>query len=159
MKRVLTRSVLIATLVLASLLLCASLVYVLIGVYTARPGLTPTRLAITLIPAPSSTPRYVPPTPTPPPPTPLPSPTPGPGQFALGIYVQITGTGGIGLHIRSDAGLDAPILFLGYDDEVYQITKGPKQSGGDTWWYLTAPYDPTRAGWADQTYLSVLPSP
>lgn len=159
MKRVLTRKVVIATLILASLLLCASLVSVLVGVYTVQPGLTPTRLAITLIAAPSSTPRYVPPTPTPPPPTPLPSPTPGPGQFALGIYVQITGTGGVGLNIRSDAGEQASILFLGYDTEVYQITKGPKQANGDTWWYLTAPYDQSRSGWADQRYLSVLLSP
>lgn len=76
-----------------------------------------------------------------------------------GVYVQITGTGGVGLNIRSDAGEQAPILFLGYDNEVYQITKGPKQADGYTWWYLTAPYDQTRSGWADQTYLSVLLSP
>jgi hypothetical protein len=159
MKRVLTRKVVIATLILASLLLCASLTDVLVGIYTAPPVLATTRLAITILAAPSSTPRYVPPTPTPLPPTPLPSPTPGPGQFALGVYVQITGTGGVGLNMRSDAGLKAPVLFLGYDTEVYQITKGPKQADGDTWWYLTAPYDQTRSGWAAQNYLSVLPSP
>ena len=159
MKRVLTRKVLIATLSLAGLLLVSSLAFVLVGAYTASPSQVPTRLAITVLAAPSSTPRYVPPTPTPLPPTPLPSPTPGPGQFALGVYVQITGTGGVGLNMRSDAGKAAPILFLGYDTEVYQITKGPKQADGDTWWYLTAPYDQTRSGWADQRYLSVLPTP
>jgi len=159
MKRVLTRKVVIATLLLAGLLLVASLAIVLVGAYSASSSPEPTRLAITLLAAPSSTPRYVPPTPTPLPPTPLPSPTPGPGQFALGIYVQITGTGGVGLNMRSDAGTQAPILFLGYDTEVYQITKGPKQANGDTWWYLTAPYDQTRSGWADQRYLSVLPTP
>src|SRR5271157_1553794 len=132
MKRVLTRKVVIATLLLASLLLCGSLMDVLVGLYTAQPELTP---------------------------TPLPSPTPGPGQFALGVYVQITGTSGVGLNMRSDAGLKSPVLFLGYDTEVYQITKGPKQADGDTWWYLTAPYDQTRSGWAAQNYLSVLPSP
>ena len=159
MKRILTRNVVILTLVLASLLLCGTLTYILVRRPAARPGPAPFSAALTVIPAPSSTPPYLPPTPTALPPTPLPSPTPAPGQFALGVYVQITGTGSDGLRIHADAGEQTPTLFVGKDTEVYQITKGPKNVGDYTWWFLTAPYDQTRSGWAAQKYLSVLQSP
>ena len=114
---------------------------------------------MTLLPPPTSTPTYAPPSPTPLPPTPTTSPTPAPGQFALGVYVQIAGTGGDGLHVRAQPGLNGSPLFLGYDSEVFQITKGPQKADGYTWWYLTAPYDLARSGWAAQTFLSVLQSP
>ena len=82
-----------------------------------------------------------------------------PGAFALGVYVQISGTEGQGLHLRAQPGLDSSPLDLGYDSEVFQITGGPQQADGYTWWYLTAPYDQSRSGWAVQDYLSVIPSP
>ena len=41
----------------------------------------------------------------------------------------------------------------------FLVTDGPQQVDGHTWWYLTAPYDQTRSGWAVQDYLSVIPSP
>ncbi len=34
-----------------------------------------------------------------------------------------------------------------------------KQADGYTWWYLVAPYDSTRAGWAAADFLAVVPSP
>jgi hypothetical protein len=82
-----------------------------------------------------------------------------PGAFGLGVYVQITGTGGDGLRLRSGPGLNDAQLFLGYDAEVYQIVDGPIQADGHTWWKLTAPYDATRTGWAVQDFLTVIPSP
>jgi hypothetical protein len=159
-KQVFNSKVFVASLVIASVLLCASLAYILI----ARPAasgrtLAPALSALTVIPAPTSTPRTLPPTLTPIPPTGEPTPTPAPGQFAVGIYVQISGTGGDGLRIRSDPGLNAAQLFLGYDSEVFLVTKGPEQADGYTWWYLTASYDAARAGWAAQNYLTVIPSP
>ena len=68
-------------------------------------------------------------------------------------------TEGQGLHLRAQPGLDNAPQFLGYDAEVYQITGGPQQADGYTWWYLTAPYDQARSGWAVQDYLTVIPSP
>ncbi len=158
MNDILTPKTIIVTLAISGLLLCALLAF-LVFERPGGAGRNAGQAAITLIPGPSSTPTYVPPTSTPPPPTPTASFTPAPGQFALGVYVQITGTGGDGLHIRSDPGLSSTSLFLGYDTEVFQITKGPRQADNYTWWYLTAPYDQARSGWAAQKYLSVLQGP
>jgi hypothetical protein len=156
---ILTPRVVILTLVIAGLMVCATVVVILVRRPATPPALAIISGAMTVIPAPTSTPPYLPPTPTPLPPTPTATFTPAPGQFALGVYVEISGTGGDGLHIRSDPGLKSASLFLGYDSEVFQITKGPQQADGYTWWFLTAPYDKARSGWAAQSYLSVLQAP
>jgi hypothetical protein len=75
------------------------------------------------------------------------------------MYVQITGTSGEGLRIRSGAGIDNPPKFLAMDSEVFKVMDGPKHSDGITWWFLVAPYDDARSGWAAATYLSVVPNP
>ncbi len=96
-------------------------------------------------------------------PQPTPTPegtlTPPPGQFAIGAYVQITGTEGAGLRIRSAPGLNSETVFRGEEAETFQIKDGPQQADGYTWWYLVAPYDNTRAGWAAADFLAVVPSP
>ena len=169
MKSVLNIKVILGAFAIASVLLCVTLAYLLWMQPAASlpnpsavasgqaPGLV--SAALTVIPAPTSTPRYVAPTLTPLPPAPAASSTPLPGAFALGVYVQISGTEGQGLHLRAQPGLDSSPLDLGYDSEVFQITGGPQQADGYTWWYLTAPYDQSRSGWAVQDYLSVIPSP
>jgi hypothetical protein len=85
------------------------------------------------------------------------SPTPGPGQIAVGVYVKPT-TGGEGLRVHTDPSLGAD-FFSAFDSEVFLITKGPEQADDYTWWYLTASYDATRAGWAVQDFLTVIPKP
>ncbi len=157
-KRVLTPKVILLTLVIAGVLLCAAIIYIIQVRPSAGINSTPVS-GMTLLPPPTSTPTYSPPTLTPVPPTPTASFTPAPGQIALGVYVQIVGTGGEGLNLRAQPGLKSPSLFLGYDSEVFQITKGPQQADGYTWWYLTAPYDQARSGWAAQSFLSILQSP
>jgi hypothetical protein len=111
---------------------------------------------ITVIPAPSVTIPAI--LPTNPPgsnvtvvPTPLPA-----GQMGIGAYVQIFGTGGDGLRLRGGPGTTFAPLFLGMESEVFKVTDGPKDADGFTWWYLVAPYDDNRKGWAAQTYLSVI---
>ena len=79
--------------------------------------------------------------------------------IAVGNYVQITGTGGDGLRIRSEPGLNGESQFLGYDSEVFLVKDGPRQVDGFTWWYLVAPYDQTRVGWAAADFLSYVPAP
>lgn len=125
-------------------------------IWTAPPPPVPGNIVAvqTVIPAPTGT-LVVFPTETPIPQT----PTPAVGQFAIGAYVQISGTGGDGLRIRSDAGLNGKFLFLGYDSEVFIVQDGPRELDGYVWWYLVAPYDQTRAGWAASNYLSVVPAP
>jgi hypothetical protein len=87
------------------------------------------------------------------------APTPAPTGIALGNYVQITGTEGEGLRIRAEPGLNGEPQFLGYDSEVFVIKDGPKNVDGFVWWYLVAPYDETRAGWAAADFLSYVPAP
>jgi hypothetical protein len=116
----------------------------------------PTAL-ITTIPGPTST-AYVPtatageePTPT----SNLP-PSPMPGLIGVGGYVQITGTEGSGLNVRSAPGLDASVNFLALDAEVFEVRQGPKVVDDITWWYIVTPVDESRNGWAAANYLSAV---
>ena len=109
---------------------------------------------VTIIPAPTST-SGAPPTPTIDPFAPTPAPT----GIALGNYVQITGTNGEGLRVRSEPGLNGNPEFLGFDSEVFIIQDGPRSVDGYVWWYLVAPYDQSRAGWAAADFLAYIPPP
>jgi len=109
---------------------------------------------LTMIPAPTLT-SNAPPTATIDPFAPTPAPT----GIAIGNYVQISGTEGQGLRIRSEPGLDGEFVFLGYDSEVFVIQDGPRTVDGYIWWYLVAPYDETRVGWAASDFLTYIPSP
>jgi hypothetical protein len=79
--------------------------------------------------------------------------------IAIGSYVQVTGTGTVGLRMHEDASLDSDTQFLGMDTEVFKVSDGPRQADGYTWWYLVAPYDPARHGWAVANYLSAIANP
>jgi hypothetical protein len=159
MKNILNGKVLIAMMTIAAVLLCGSLAYILVmrPAADSNPALALATSALTIIPAPTSTPLPLPPTLTPVPPTPGPTSTPAPGQIAIGVYVQ-PNTGGVGLRVRTQPSLSAD-FFSAFDSEVFLVTKGPEQADGYTWWYLTASYDTTRAGWAAQEYLTAIPSP
>lgn len=87
------------------------------------------------------------------------APTHAPTGIAIGNYVQITGTDGEGLRIRSEAGLNSESAFLGFDSEVFLVQDGPVVLDGYVWWFLVAPYDETRNGWAAADFLSYIPSP
>jgi hypothetical protein len=93
----------------------------------------------------------------------LPSATPASGSskggIEVGVYVQISGTGGDGLRLRSGPGVKSAPLFLGMEAEVYQVKDGPKDADGYTWWYLEAPYDQQRKGWAASKYLTIVAQP
>ncbi|HBG74083.1 MAG: hypothetical protein A2X25_08195 [Chloroflexi bacterium GWB2_49_20] len=152
--------VILGSLFLAGFLLCTTFIYILwISPNLSMPQPAQPASALTVIPAPTSTPRFVTPSPVPISPTPPPTNTPLPGTIALNTYVQITGTGGDGLRLRVSPALSSDPLFLGYDSEVFLVTGGPSQEDGYTWWFLTAPYDQTRSGWAVVNYLTYVPSP
>lgn len=87
------------------------------------------------------------------------APTAATTGIALGNYVQITGTEGEGLRIRSEPSLNGNPEFLGFDSEVFIVKDGPREADGFVWWYLVAPYDETRVGWAAADFLSYVPSP
>lgn len=119
----------------------------------AAASLAPTA-AVTVIPAPSSTatPEEAFSTPTASP------PAASTGGIAVGMFVQISGTEGEGLRLRSGPGIGNSPRFLGMDAEVFEVRDGPKVADGYTWWYLVAPYDETRSGWAAANYLAVVPA-
>ena len=127
----------------------------LLPVSAASPGQT---ARLTVIPAPTATPT---PRATPTPPaataTPVAPPPPAAGAITVGAYVQIRGTGGDGLRLRSRPGLDAPVLALANEEEAFLVAEGPHSADGYTWWRLEAPDGAPRGGWAVANYLSVLP--
>lgn len=84
---------------------------------------------------------------------------PEPGNIAVNAYVQITGTGGDGLRFRTDPGLEGQVIFLAIEAEVFQVTDGPREADGYTWWYLVGPFDAARKGWAVANYLQPIPKP
>ena len=113
---------------------------------------------MTVIPAPSGTP-LPPPTPTIDPNAPTVTPTLAAGQIAVGSYVQIKGTDGLGLRIRSAPGLTGDSLFIANDSEVFVVKDGPRQADGYSWYSLEAPYDATRTGWAASDFFTIIPPP
>ncbi|MEW6403821.1 MAG: hypothetical protein AB1649_18655, partial [Chloroflexota bacterium] len=111
---------------------------------------------MTMIPAPTHTPLV---TPAPTNDPLLATPTLAAGTIGIGGYVQISGTEGEGLRIRSAAGLNTETVFRGEEAEVFIVRDGPQEVDGYVWWYLVAPYDETRAGWAAADFLAVVPAP
>lgn len=111
--------------------------------------------ALTIIPAPTITQTS---TPTQEIPTQNPGeiPTPPDDELGIGIFVKISGTGGAGLRLRSQPGLVYEPRFLGVEDEIFQIEDGPQESDGYIWWYLVAPFDSSRNGWAVSNYFTVV---
>ncbi|HNK63899.1 MAG TPA: SH3 domain-containing protein [Anaerolineales bacterium] len=155
LKPYLNRFVIIGVLAVAGTLTLVTLI--LIGWTSPRfspdVGFAPADL--TMIPAPTHTPAASA-TPTV---DPLATPTLDPTVININGYAQITGTGGDGLRIRSAPGLNSDTVFRGEEAEVFVVKDGPQNADGYIWWYLVAPYDDTRAGWAAADFLAVVPSP
>lgn len=77
----------------------------------------------------------------------------------MGAAVQIAGTGGDGLRLRNEPGLQGEVKYLGLEGEIFTIEEGPIQADDYTWWFLVAPYDETVRGWAVSNYLKAVQSP
>jgi hypothetical protein len=120
----------------------------------------PSTAVINIIAAPTDTPVLPTPTVTPIPTTTLDvPPPPEQGSISVGAYVKITGTGGDGLRVRTDPGLESETRLVGAEDEVFQVTEGPQEVDGYTWWFIVGPYDETRRGWVVANYLAVVQGP
>lgn len=145
------------TLVTSAIMLIG-LVLVGLAVIFLRQNQTPTSVAtpvITIIPAPTSTPKSLDSTPEP-------SPTATSifflpeGVIGVGAYVQVTGTGGAGLRMRAEPGLAGAVNFTALDAEVFLVIDGPEEADGYIWWHLEAPYDQTRNGWSAADFLNTI---
>lgn len=111
---------------------------------------------LTVIPFPTSNPLAAATPQSTPDPAPPESPTPdsqSAKQFTLGELVEVYGTQGDGLRIRESPGLEASILILGLESEVFQVVEGPVISDGLSWWRIANLYDPTETGWAADSFL------
>lgn len=114
---------------------------------------------VSIIQAPTATPLVtVPPSSTATPTLAVP-PSPLPGVLAPGALVQIVGTGGEGLNLRAEPGLNTGIQYLGFESEVFTIVEGPVEADGFTWWRLVAFADETRSGWGAANFLEVVQTP
>jgi len=76
-------------------------------------------------------------------------------DLRIGTFVKVSGTEGAGLRLRSEPGLDSESQYLGLEDEIFKIENGPIEKDGYRWWYLTAPFDSSRNGWAVSIYLRI----
>jgi hypothetical protein len=151
----LSPKVLTGALAVAALLLISTCVWIS---WSAPQPASDVMAVLTLIPAPTGTPAPLA-TATIDPNAPTATLTAIPGALAVGSYVQIKGTQGQGLRIRSAPGLNGGQLFLGYDEEVFVIKDGPRNVDGYYWYQLVAPYDSTRTGWAASDFLNIIPPP
>lgn len=85
------------------------------------------------------------------------SPPPEPvGALRTGELVEVTGTGGDGLRLRSGPSLEAVVNELAFESEVFEVQDGPIDADGYTWWYLVNPYDASKQGWGVANYIRPL---
>lgn len=158
LRRIFSPLVLIISIGLAVFLLAAIFV-ILWSSLTAQGGVVAPTAILTVIPAPTATQ-----TPAPVVISLTPSVTPtlnlsvNGGSIQVDDYVQISGTGGDGLRLRGGPGTEYEPIFLGREAEVFKVTDGPKEGSGYTWYYLVAPYDTGRSGWAVADFLQVVAS-
>ena len=131
---------------------------IIIGVVIVFLGRDPVQVEhvtpqVTKIEAPTLTPKILP-TITASAPTPTESSSGSEDQIELGVYVQVSGTEGAGLRMRSGPGLDTATNFTALDAEVFLVIDGPVEADGYNWWLLEAPYDQARNGWSAGAFLT-----
>jgi len=158
-KAIFRPSVIFGAVILAASLLCI-LIFIL---WLTRPGPLPAQsptAVLNVIPAPTNTAVVNTPTPSSEPqPTRLVPPAQGGEEISVGAFVQISGTGGDGLRLRSEPSLQGDVNFLALEAEVFLVENGPRLNDEYTWWFLSAPYDPSVQGWAVANYLLVVQNP
>ena len=91
--------------------------------------------------------------------TPLPESPSQPGGIHPGALVQITGTGGDGLRLRVEPGLENEILFIGRESEVFRVQDGSAEVDDFIWWFLISSDNSARQGWAVADYLILIQTP
>ena len=155
MKEILNPWVIVGSVLIASILLAVS--------FLAAGRLTPSDLSIysgeavlTVIPVPTYTPTPLPTQPEFPDDDPTTEPVVG---VQVNGFVQIQGTEGEGLRLRSDPSLDGEIVYIGLEGEIFLVIGGPEEQDGYLWWLLAAPLNESLQGWAVSNYLEPAQSP
>ncbi len=81
------------------------------------------------------------------------------GNIAIGDYVQVTGTGGNGLRLHTQAGVSSEVRYIAIEAEVFVVKDGPIEADGYTWWMLQDPYTENAVGWGAGNYLAIVQNP
>ena len=131
---------------------------ILVGSRPQRKPIGDVTVALTVIPALTRTPTQVPTDEDISPESTFPVGNPD-SDLSIGAFVKVSGTGGAGLRLRLNPGLEAEPQFLGFEDEIFKIEEGPEEVDGYTWWYLVAPFESERIGWAAANYLEIVQEP
>jgi hypothetical protein len=159
-RRLLTPAVWLGIVLVAMLLLTATLIIMFAIPLQALTIASAPTAVLNIIPAATST--LVPPTATItllPSATPDVPPSPMPGEIGIGGYVQVSGTGLDGLRVRAEPGLEAKTMFVAIESEVFQVMDGPREVDGYTWWRLLSPSNDQSQGWAVANYLIAIERP
>ena len=152
MKDLLNPWVIAGAVFIASVLL--AITFLAAGSVTSADQLTYSGGAVlTVIPVPTLTPTVILPTPS------LIATLETNRGIQVGSYVKISGTDEEGLRLRRDPSLNGDIIYLGLEDEVFLVKDGPEDKDGYLWWYLEAPLNETRNGWAVSIYLQPAQNP
>ncbi len=85
--------------------------------------------------------------------------SPSGGEIVMDAYVQVFGTGGDGLRMRDNPGLEGKVLLVAAESEVFKVVEGPVEMDGYRWWRLEGPFDATRQGWVVGNYLEIVQNP
>ena len=130
-------------------------VYLLRGQIATSGGPTPTPVIWTPTAAPVPTA-----TPTPVPTVEISEPTPTVSpDIAIGRYVQVVGTGGYGLSLRSGPAENYTRMDIAREGEVFVIVDGPTVAGGSEWWKIQDRENAEREWWAVGNFLQPVEHP
>jgi hypothetical protein len=86
-------------------------------------------------------------------------PGPSAGQLNVGALVEVTGTDGDSLRLRSGPGLSTETIYLALSSEVFFVVDGPIEADGFRWWKLAAQADEQREGWGVENFLGLIRTP
>jgi len=80
------------------------------------------------------------------------TPTPAPPQVRVGAIVKVVGTEGQDLRLREEPSLQSTTLHYIKEGAVLQVTEGPAEADGHTWWKVRD--QDNKTGWAASDWLA-----
>ena len=120
----------------------------------AAAGPTPTLILWTPTPVPTPAASPAPTSTKPPDSTPTISP-----DIAIGRYVQVVGTGGYGLSLRSGPGENYTRMDVALEGEILVVVDGPTAASGSEWWKIQDRENVEREWWAVGNFLQPVDHP
>jgi hypothetical protein len=148
LKTILTKEVIIASIVLA-MVLCCMMLFLQIGVFPYLSAQADQKAYVLVTPAvansisnhdeslePTSTLEIL------------------PGVVARGNVVIVNGTGQDGLRMRSDPGTESAVLFVANENEYFNVVDGPVIKDSMIWWKIQSLSDAQKVGWSSQDFLA-----